>query len=89
MKKESLLDVLIESELRLDLLLSLREGAKEVGILITALGVDEHSLLPHINILHDYHLITICSERYELTSMGEILLDQVISLLSQLEKVKV
>ena len=88
MKKETLLDVLFGSEMRLDLLLLLKEGPKKLGALLTALDRDEKTLISHLIILQDYYLIDDHSETYDLTAIGKIIVDILIPFLDRLDELK-
>lgn len=88
MKKETLLDVLFESEMRLNLLLLLKEEPKKLGALLTALDREEKKLISHIIILQDYYLIDDHSETYELTTIGKIIVDRLTPFLDRLDELK-
>jgi predicted transcriptional regulator len=88
LKKETLLDVLFESEMRLNLLLLLKEEPKKLGALLTALDREEKKLISHIIILQDYYLIDDHSETYELTTIGKIIVDRLTPFLDRLDELK-
>ncbi|TGC06501.1 hypothetical protein CUN85_12900 [Methanolobus halotolerans] len=55
---------------------------------MTVLDAGEQTLIPHINKLQDYYLVTCQSGAYELTSMGKMILDKITHLLTLLEEVE-
>ncbi|MCS3924671.1 helix-turn-helix transcriptional regulator [Methanosalsum natronophilum] len=81
--KKDLLDVLFLSEKRKKVLLILKEGPKETDYLLKELGTTRQALLPQLRILEDYHLIIHLNDMYKLSSIGEILVEDIQSLLAK------
>jgi len=88
LKKESLLDVLLESEMRLDSLLALKEGPRDLEMLLRDMNADEETLLFHMNTLQEYYLVSDNGERYGLTTIGEVIADEMMPLLEHLDELE-
>ena len=83
--KKSLLDVLFASDKRKNVLLFLQDGPKEMDFLLSSLETTRQALLPQIRILEDHHLVIQLDDSYELTAIGEIIVDEMRPLLDTLE----
>jgi predicted transcriptional regulator len=89
MKQKLLLEVLLESEMAIDLLLFLKDGAKQMDTILTFFDTDEQVLLPQAGILKDYYLIIDAADNmYALTTIGKAIVDKMAPLLDILDKVE-
>ncbi|TGC09436.1 hypothetical protein [Methanolobus halotolerans] len=80
------MEVLFESEVRTESLILLKEENKDLSTLRTQLGVQAQTLSPHLKLLKDYHLIRSHSDTYELTTIGRLLAEKLVSLIDALDK---
>ncbi len=69
------------SEKRKGVLLSLREGAKEMETLLRSLNTTRQALLPQIRILEEHYLVSHDRDTYELTTIGKLVVDDMFPLL--------
>jgi len=83
--KKSLLDVMFMSEKRKGVLLLLQDGAKEMEYLLKSLGTTRQALLPQIRILEEHHLISHQRDVSELTTIGKLVVDEMLPLLETVE----
>ncbi|MDW7732780.1 MAG: winged helix-turn-helix domain-containing protein [Methanolobus sp.] len=83
--KKPLLDVVFASEKRKDTLLILQAGPKEMVTLLQSLKTTRQSLLPQIRILEEHHLVTSSNDIYELTTIGKLVVDEMIPFLDTIE----
>lgn len=83
--KKTLLDVLFASDKRKGVLLLLRDGAKEMKYLLNVLNAKRTALLPQMKVLEEHHLVDHYDDTYELTHIGELIVDDMAPLLSTLE----
>lgn len=83
--KKKLLDVFFMSEKRKEVLLLLRDGAKEMKYLLKSLGTTRQSLLPQIRILEDHHLVAHSGDVYELTPIGKLTVEKMVPLVDTVE----
>ena len=83
--KKTLLDVMLMSERRKSVLLLLKDGAKEMEDILKTLCTTRQALLPQIRILEKHFLVSHYEDTYELTSIGEILVNDITPLLNTLE----
>ncbi|TGC07496.1 helix-turn-helix transcriptional regulator [Methanolobus halotolerans] len=81
MSKKTLLDVIFASDKRKNVLLILKNSPKEMEALLKSLKTTRQALLPQMRILEDHHLITRLSDVYKLTTIGELIADEMIPLL--------
>lgn len=79
--KKALLDVLFASDKRKQVLLLLQEGQKETKLLLKSLDTTREALLPQMKILKEHHLVSHYEDTYELTTVGKILVDEMVLLL--------
>jgi len=82
---KSLLDVLFMSEKRKEVLLLLQDGAKEMEVIVKALDTTRQALLPQVRTLEDHYLVSHDRDTYELTSIGKLIVDEMIPLLGTLK----
>ncbi|TGC09435.1 helix-turn-helix transcriptional regulator [Methanolobus halotolerans] len=83
--KRALLDVIFASEKRKNVLLLLHGGPQEMEPLLKSLDTTRPSLLPQIRILEEHHLINHYDNTYELTTIGNLIVDEMFSLMSTIE----
>lgn len=83
--KKQLLDVLFMSEKRKTVLLLLEDGTKEMNVLLRSLKTSRQSLLPQLKILEEHHLVTYYDDVYELTTIGKLIVDEMVPLISKTE----
>ncbi|TGC09547.1 transcriptional regulator [Methanolobus halotolerans] len=79
--KKLLLEVIFASEKRKNVLLLLNDGPKEMEYLLDSLETTRHALLPQIKILEEHYLIANVKDKCELTTIGEVIVDDMIPLL--------
>jgi len=79
--KKPLLDVIFASDKRKDALLLLQDGAKEMEYLLTSLKTNRQSLLPQMRILEDSFLVSHYEDTYELTTIGKVIVDEMVPVL--------
>ena len=83
--KKPLLDVLFMSEKRKTVLLLLKDSAKEMDTLLKSLKTSRQSLLPQIKILEEHHLVIHYDDTYKLTTIGKLIVDEMIPLINKTE----
>ncbi|WP_370572383.1 helix-turn-helix transcriptional regulator [Methanomethylovorans sp.] len=84
--KKPLHDVMFASEKRKKTLLLLKDGSKEMGVILQSLNTTREALLPQIRILENSYLIQyIDRDAYELTTIGKILIDKITPFIDTLE----
>lgn len=74
--KKSLLDVIFASEKRKGSLLLLRDGPREMKVILESLQTTRQALLPQLKILEENYLITHYEDTYELTPIAKIIVDE-------------
>ncbi|TGC06998.1 helix-turn-helix transcriptional regulator [Methanolobus halotolerans] len=79
--KKPLLDVIFASEKRKNVLLMLQDGSKKMQLILEKLNTTRQSLLPQIRILEEHHLVTQLDDSYKLTTIGELMVDEMKPLL--------
>ncbi|AEH61181.1 Domain of unknown function DUF1724 [Methanosalsum zhilinae DSM 4017] len=85
MMKKSLIDVLFMSEKRKKVLLLLIEEPKEMKHLLKSINTTRQALLPQMRLLEEHHLIVQCNGKYELTTVGNLIVNEMIPLLNTIE----
>lgn len=83
--RKPLLDVIFASGKRKDMLLLLQEGRMEMRDILSSLDTTRQALLPQAKLLEEHHLIAHQNDSYELTSIGEILVNEIIPLTDKAE----
>lgn len=84
--KKPLHDVMFASEKRKKTLLLLKDGSKEMGVILQSLNTTREALLPQIRILENSYLIQHKGrDAYELTTIGKILIDKITPFIDTLE----
>ena len=83
--KKPLLDVIFASEKRKGVLLLLQDGAKEMDSLLESLSITRQALLPQIKVLEEHHLVDHYDDTYELTTIGELVVDKMAYLINTVE----
>lgn len=87
--KKSLLDVIFASEKRKNILLLLRDGEQEMESLLKSLGTSRQSVLPQMKILQEHYLVDHYDDTYQLTTVGKLIVDEMVPLLSTFEVLNV
>jgi predicted transcriptional regulator len=82
--RKTLLDIIFASEKRMNMLLLLQDGTKEMETLLKSLQTTRQALLPQVRILEEHHLVTHQRDAYELTNIGKLLADEMAPLLGTL-----
>ncbi|WP_370575173.1 helix-turn-helix transcriptional regulator, partial [Methanomethylovorans sp.] len=75
-----LMDLIFASEKRMNLLLMLHDGRKEITTLTESLDTTRTALLPQTKILNEKHLIRRVDDSYELTTLGKLIVDRMLPL---------
>jgi len=75
-----LMDLIFASEKRMNLLLILYDGRKEITALTESLDTTRTALLPQMKILNEKHLIRRVDDSYELTTLGKLIVDRMLPL---------
>jgi predicted transcriptional regulator len=83
--KKPLLDVIFASEKRMNTLLLLHDGPKEMEYILRSLKATRQALLPQVRILEDHRLVTGSNDVYGLTHIGKLLVDKMNPLMVTLE----
>ncbi|MCQ6963543.1 helix-turn-helix transcriptional regulator [Methanolobus chelungpuianus] len=83
--KKPLLDVLFASEKRKQVILLLRDGAKEMQDLLSILNTTRNALLSQIRMLEEHYLVSHSQDTYELTTLGKMVADQIAPLVGTVE----
>lgn len=78
---KSLLELIFSSEKRKNILLHLQDGPKEMTELMEALDTTRQILLPQAKILSERHLIRRIDDMYELTTLGRLVVDDMLPLI--------
>lgn len=74
------MDLIFASEKRMNLLLMLHEGRKEITTLAESMDTARQALLPQMKILNEKHLIRRVDDSYELTTLGKLIVDRMLPL---------
>lgn len=74
--KKPLVDILLSSEKRKNVLLLLKDGTKDMDFLLESLDTPRTSLLPQMKKLLENHLVEKSDDSYELTTIGEIIVEE-------------
>ncbi|WP_407356511.1 helix-turn-helix transcriptional regulator [Methanolobus sp. WCC5] len=83
--KKKLLDVLCMSEKRKQVLLLLRNEAKDMETLLNSIDTTRQALLPQMKILQEHYLIEHYDDMYELTTIGKLIVEEMKPLLDTTE----
>lgn len=83
--KQPLLDVMLASEKRKEVLLLLNDGPQEMEYIFRSLNTTRQALLPQVKVLENHHLVSHQRDVYELTSIGKLLVEDLIPLLGTVE----
>ncbi|MBP1909580.1 helix-turn-helix transcriptional regulator [Methanolobus bombayensis] len=83
--KASLVDIILNSEKRKNVLLLLMEGEKSRDEIKTSLNVTSTALIPQIKKLKEHGLVIQNGDYYILTNMGKVLVANMIPLLNAVE----
>lgn len=85
---KQLVDVIFASEKRKNVLLSMKDGAKEMENLLDLLGTTRHALLPQMKILEEHYMISHYGDTYELTTIGKLVVTDMIPLLNKISVIE-
>jgi len=77
--------VICKSEKRKGALLLLQDGAKEMEDILGSLDTNRQALLPQIRILEEHYLVNHQNDVYKLTTIGKLLVDEMVPLLDIIE----
>jgi len=83
-----LLDIIFASEKRKNVLLLLQDGPKKMEFLLKSLHTNRQALLPQIRILDNHYLITHSHDVYVLTTIGKLIVDEMIPFLDTVESLE-
>lgn len=83
--RKALLDVIFASGKREDALLLLRNKSMEMENILAHLDTTRQALLPQIKILEDHHLVSHKNDFYQLTTIGKLVADEMVSLVDKTE----
>ena len=83
--KKPLLDVIFASEKRKGILMLLKDGPKETEDILKSLDTTRQALLPQMKILEEHYLVEHYEDIYELTTIGNIIVDEMLPLLDIIE----
>ncbi len=83
--KASLVDIILNSEKRKNVLLLLMEGEKSRDEIKTSLNVTSTALIPQIKKLKEHGLVIQNGDHYILTNMGKVLVANMLPLLNAVE----
>ena len=76
-----LLDVVFRSEKRKNMLLLLQEGPVEMKSILKSLKTTRQALLPQVRTLEHSNLVLQNDDTYELTTIGKLIVDEMVPLL--------
>ncbi|TGC08755.1 helix-turn-helix transcriptional regulator [Methanolobus halotolerans] len=83
--KKPLLDLIFASDKRKSALLLLQNGPLMMETLLNSLNTTRQSLLPQMRILEEHHLITKSDDSFGLTTIGELIVDEMVSLVDTVD----
>ena len=83
--KKTIVEMLLASEKRKNVLLFLQDGPKEMEALLKSLNTNRTGLLPQMKMLKEGHLIYQHKDTYELTTIGKLITAEMISFLRAIE----
>ncbi|SDG08738.1 Predicted transcriptional regulator, contains HTH domain [Methanolobus vulcani] len=83
--KSSLIDIILNSEKRKNVLLLLMEGEKSREEIKTSLNVTSTALIPQIKKLKEHGLVIQNGDHYILTNMGKVLVANMLPLLNAVD----
>lgn len=83
--RKTLVDVLFMSEKRKNVLLLLQEGPKETQSILNKLRTTRTALLPQMRVLEESFLVTHYDDIYALTKIGELIVNEMRSLLDTVD----
>ncbi|WP_321417876.1 winged helix-turn-helix domain-containing protein [uncultured Methanomethylovorans sp.] len=76
--KKPIVEVLVSSEKRRNMLLLLLDGPKEMETILNSLKTNRTALLPQIKILKESHLISKYEDIYKLITIGKLIVEEMI-----------
>ncbi len=83
--KKPLLDVIFASDKRKNSLLLLQDGPKEMVTILNSLKTTRQALLPQVRILEEHQLVHHFGDKYELTTIGKLIVDKMVPFLGTVE----
>jgi predicted transcriptional regulator len=83
--EKALLDVIYISERRMNVLLMLQDGPREMESILESLYTTRTALLPQIKILKQHHLIYQSGDAYGLTNTGKLIANKMTPFLNTIE----
>ncbi|MDP2216864.1 MAG: winged helix-turn-helix domain-containing protein [Methanolobus sp.] len=83
--KKTIVEMLLASEKRKDVLLFLQDGPKEMEALLKSLNTSRTGLLPQMKMLKESHLIYQHRDTYQLTTIGKLITAEMTSFLRAVE----
>ncbi|WP_440945128.1 helix-turn-helix transcriptional regulator [Methanosarcina sp. T3] len=83
--KPSLVNLILFSDRRKDLLLLLKEKPRDIDTIKESLNVDASSIQPHIKKMKDVHLIIEEEKVYRLSEIGKVIVENMEPLLNLIE----
>jgi len=83
--KQSLINLILFSDRRKDLLFLLREEPKDIDTIKELLNLDAGSIQPHIKKMRDAHLIIEEKKVYRLSEIGKVIVENMEPLLNLIE----
>ena len=87
--KQSLINLILFSDRRKDLLFLLREEPKDIDTIKELLNLDAGSIQPHIKKMRDAHLIIEEKKVYRLSEIGKVIVENMEPLLNLIEVLEV
>ncbi|WMW25572.1 winged helix-turn-helix domain-containing protein [Methanolobus sediminis] len=83
--KKRLLDIIFASDKRRNALLLLQNGPQKMDYLLKSLETTRNAILPQMKILEEHYLVFHYDNNYELTSIGKLIVDDMVPLLNTIE----
>lgn len=80
-----LLDVIFASDKRKNALLFLRDGPKEMSAILDHLSTTRQAMLPQIRTLESHKLVTGSGDIYRLTTIGQLIVDEMATFLGMID----
>ncbi|KXS43081.1 MAG: hypothetical protein AWU59_1325 [Methanolobus sp. T82-4] len=78
-------DVIFASEKRKNVLLLLNDGPQKMEVILNHLDTTRQGMLPQIRTLEKHKLVTGSNDTYRLTTIGKLIVDELLPLLNTLE----
>lgn len=78
--KKNLIDVIFASQKRMNVLLLLKEGPREIEELLACINTNRQTLLPQMKVLKEHHLILHENDTCELSTIGKLIVHKLVPL---------